>query len=120
MRINVTIEVDPNGAPALGRQSLQDRASTFSEDRRAHRGRLGGTAGRGIDGLMESAGTTGWAICRNGGATNLVFGLVSLVSVWAGNWCYSCERIERVKEGDIVEIASVHVVFTHVAEKMVG
>ncbi len=46
--------------------------------------------------------------------------LVSLVSVSARNWCYSCGRIERVETGEIIEIANIHAVFMHVAEKVVG
>jgi len=46
--------------------------------------------------------------------------LVSLVSVSARNWYYLCGRTEGVEEGEIVEIASIHTVFAHVAENMVG
>ncbi len=46
--------------------------------------------------------------------------LVSLVSVSARNWCYSCGTVERVAECGIVEIANVHAVFLHVTENMVG
>jgi len=46
--------------------------------------------------------------------------LVSLVSVSARNWCYSCEKVETVEKGEIVEIANLHAVFVHVAEKMVA
>ena len=49
-----------------------------------------------------------------------VFCLVSLVSVLARNWCYLCERIERVEKGETVEIANVHAVVMQVAENMVG
>ena len=45
---------------------------------------------------------------------------MSLVSVWGRNWSYLCGRIEGFAIGEIVEIASIHVVFTDVAEKMVG
>jgi hypothetical protein len=45
---------------------------------------------------------------------------VSLVSVLGGNWCYLCGTVERVEKGEIVEIASIHAVFMHVAENMVG
>jgi len=47
-------------------------------------------------------------------------GLVSLVSVPAQNWFYSCGTVERVETGEIVEIANIHAGFMHVAEKMVG
>ena len=50
----------------------------------------------------------------------MILALVSLVSVSARNWCYSCGTVERVAECEIVEIANVHAVFVHVAEKMVG
>jgi len=33
---------------------------------------------------------------------------VSLVSVWGGNWCHSCERVEGVEKGGGVEIANIH------------
>lgn len=46
--------------------------------------------------------------------------LVSLVSVAARNLSYSCERVERIKKGEILEIANIHAVSTHIAEKMVG
>ena len=46
--------------------------------------------------------------------------LVSLVSVSARNWCYLCERIERVEKGETVEIANVHAGVMHVAENMLG
>jgi hypothetical protein len=49
-----------------------------------------------------------------------VFCLVSLVSVSARNWCYLCERIERVEKGETVEIAGIHAVFMQVAENMLG
>ena len=49
-----------------------------------------------------------------------VFCLVSLVSVWDRNWCYLCGRIETIEECEIIEIASIHAVFMHVAENMVG
>ena len=45
---------------------------------------------------------------------------MSLVSAWGRNWRYLCGRIERVATGEIVEIANVHAVFMHVAEKVVG
>ncbi len=48
------------------------------------------------------------------------FGLVSLVSVSARNWCYLCGRIERVETGEIVEIAKLHAVFMQVVEKVLG
>ena len=38
----------------------------------------------------------------------------------AENWCYSCATVERVEEGSVVEIDSIHAVFTHVAENMIG
>ncbi len=38
------------------------------------------------------------------------FGLVSLVSVSARNWCYLCGTVERVAKGEIVEIANIHAV----------
>ncbi len=44
--------------------------------------------------------------------------LVSLVSVWGGNWCYLCETVERVEECETVEIASIDAVFMQVAENM--
>jgi len=44
---------------------------------------------------------------------------VSLVSVWGRNWCYLCERVERVEEGEIVEITNVDAVCMEVAEKMI-
>jgi len=47
-------------------------------------------------------------------------GLVSLVSVPAQNWFYSCGTVERVETGEIVEIANIHAGFMHVAENMVG
>ena len=56
----------------------------------------------------------------NGLARGTVLALVSLVSVWGRNWCYSCGKVERVEIGEIVEIANLHAVFMHVAEKMVG
>jgi hypothetical protein len=46
--------------------------------------------------------------------------LVSLVSVRGGNWCYICGIVEGVETDEIVEFASIHAAFTHVAEKMVG
>jgi len=46
--------------------------------------------------------------------------LVSLVSVWGRNWCYSCGRVERVETGETVEIGNIHAVFVHIAENMVG
>jgi hypothetical protein len=49
-----------------------------------------------------------------------VFCLVSLVSAWGGNWCYSCGTVDRVAECEAVDIASIDAVFMHVAEKMVG
>jgi len=45
---------------------------------------------------------------------------VSLVSVEARNWFYSCGTIEKVAAVEIVEIANVHGVFMQVGEKMVG
>ncbi len=49
-----------------------------------------------------------------------MFCLVSLVSVSARNWCYLCERIERVETGEIVEIANIHAALMQVAENMLG
>lgn len=46
--------------------------------------------------------------------------LVSLVSVSARNWCYSCGKVERVETGEIVEIGNIHAGFMQVAEKMLG
>jgi hypothetical protein len=46
--------------------------------------------------------------------------MVSLVSVSAQNWCYLCGSIEGVETGEIIEIAAIHAVFMHIAEKMVG
>ncbi len=46
--------------------------------------------------------------------------LVSLVSVFARNWCYLCGRIERVETGETVEIANIHAVFMQVGENMIG
>jgi len=46
--------------------------------------------------------------------------LVSLVSVRRRNWCYSCETVERVEIYETVEIASIHAVFAHTVEKIVG
>ncbi len=45
---------------------------------------------------------------------------MSLVSVWGQNWCYSCGIVERVETGETLEIANIHAVVMHVAEKMVG
>jgi hypothetical protein len=45
---------------------------------------------------------------------------VSLVSVAAGNWCYSCKTVERVERCETVEIAGTDVVFMQVAENMLG
>lgn len=50
----------------------------------------------------------------------LAFGLVSLVSVSARNWCYLCGTVERVAEGETVEIVNIDAVFVHAVEKMVG
>ena len=47
-------------------------------------------------------------------------GRVVSSSVSARNWCYLCERIERVEKGEAVEIANVHAVLMHVVENMVG
>ncbi len=44
--------------------------------------------------------------------------LVSLVSVSARNWCYSCGRIEGVEKGEIIEIANIHAGSMQVAENM--
>ena len=49
-----------------------------------------------------------------------MFALVSLVSVSVRNSYYLCETVERVAEGETVEIASIHAVVIQVAEKMVG
>lgn len=46
--------------------------------------------------------------------------LVSLVSVSARNWYYSCGKVERVETGETLEIASIQAVLMHVAENMVG
>ncbi len=46
--------------------------------------------------------------------------LVSLVSVWGRNWCYSCGTVEGVEGCEIVEITSIDAVFMHVAENMIG
>lgn len=46
--------------------------------------------------------------------------LVSLVSVQARNWCYLCGKVEKIAEGDVVEIANIHAIFVHVAENIVG
>jgi hypothetical protein len=48
------------------------------------------------------------------------FRLVSLVSVWARNWTRTVELGEAVEKGEIIEIASIHAVVTHVAENMAG
>jgi hypothetical protein len=53
-------------------------------------------------------------------ATAPAFGLVSLVSVSARNWCYSCETVERVAKCDLVEITSIHAGFAHITENMLG
>lgn len=45
---------------------------------------------------------------------------MSLVSVKGGNRCYSCEKVEGVETGEIIEIASIHAGLTHIAENMVG
>jgi len=45
---------------------------------------------------------------------------VSLVSVSARNWCYSCGTVEGVETGETVEIANIHAVFMHIVENMVG
>jgi hypothetical protein len=42
------------------------------------------------------------------------------VSVWGGNKCYSCGRVEGVESGEIGEIANIHAVFMHNVEKMTG
>ena len=42
------------------------------------------------------------------------------MSVWAGNWCYSCGTVERVETGEIVEIANIHAALMQVAENMLG
>lgn len=54
------------------------------------------------------------------GALEVILALVSLVAVLGGNWCYSCGTVEGVEGCEIVEIANIHAVFMHVAEKMVG
>jgi hypothetical protein len=46
--------------------------------------------------------------------------LVSLVSVLGENWPQTAEIGELVETGEIVEIANIHAIFMHVAEKMVG
>ncbi len=46
--------------------------------------------------------------------------LVSLVSVWARNWCYSCETVELVAECDSVELVNIHAGFMQVGENMLG
>jgi hypothetical protein len=46
--------------------------------------------------------------------------MVSLVSVRRGNQCYSRGRVETVVPGEIVGIANIHAVLTHVAEKIAG
>jgi len=45
---------------------------------------------------------------------------VSLVSVLGGNWCYLCETVERVAEGETVEIATIHAGLMQVDENMLG
>ena len=45
--------------------------------------------------------------------------LVSLVSVYVGNWCYLCGTVERVEKGETLESANIHAVFMHVDEKVV-
>ena len=47
-------------------------------------------------------------------------GLVSLVSVSGRNWTQTAEIGEAVEIGEIIEMANIHAVFMHVAEKMVG
>ncbi len=54
------------------------------------------------------------------GGSELETSLVSLVSAWGRNWCYSCGTVEGVETGETVEIATVHAGFMHVAENMVG
>ena len=44
---------------------------------------------------------------------------MSLVSDQVGDWCYLCEKVERVAAGETVEIANAHAMFMHVAENMV-
>src|SRR5260370_8382763 len=50
----------------------------------------------------------------------LVFCLVSLVSVWGENWCYSCGIVEGVETVETVGIASIDAVFMQVAENTLG
>src|SRR5258708_4594210 len=59
---------------------------------------------------------------RSSGQTSgeVVAALVSLVSVWSGNWCYLCEGVERVEKGEIVEIPNTDAVLMHVSENRVG
>ena len=45
---------------------------------------------------------------------------MALVSVWGRNWCYLCERVERVGKDETVEIVNIHKASRHVAEKMIG
>ena len=54
------------------------------------------------------------------GAIDGRLSLVSLVSDSTRNWCYSCGTIEKVETGESVEIANIHAVLMHLAEKMVG
>ena len=56
----------------------------------------------------------------DGRAGDGVVALVSLVSVWGGNWCYLCGTVETVAECETLEIINVHAVITQVAENMVG
>ncbi len=69
----------------------------------------------------QRAISTGKSACGSEGCVALpVFCLVSLVSVSARNWCYSCGRVEGVEKGAIVEIASIDAVFMQVSENMLG
>ena len=65
-------------------------------------------------------GSRAWAGRPDGRDDEVVVALVSLVSVWARNWYYLCGIVERVAECETVEIASIHAVFTQVAENMLG
>ena len=69
---------------------------------------------------LASGRTTPLNIPLDGRASEIVLALVSLVSVLARNWFYSCAKVERVETGETVEIASVHAGFVQVAENMLG
>ena len=45
---------------------------------------------------------------------------MSLVSVWARNRTQTVEIGEAVENTEIIEIASMHAGFAHIAEKMIG